>query len=87
MDHCWHCKYYFLSKSSVRGVRATGVFTLKPVSLYFYLHKVITNPHNITLVSILFTSLICSKLEDRCFRRINEIRFKDEINGKTLKFT
>lgn len=82
MDHCWHCKYYFLSKSLVRGVRATGVFTLKPVSLCFYLHKVITSSHNISLVSILFTSLICFNLEDSYFRRINEVRFKDEIIGK-----
>jgi len=87
MDHCWHGKYYFLSMSLVRGVKATGVFTLKSVLLCFYLHKVITVPHNIKLVLILFTSLICSNLEDNYFRRINEISFKDELNGKTPEFT
>ena len=42
MEHCWDCKYYFLSKSSVRGERATDYSVL-------YLHKVIKTPHSTTL--------------------------------------
>jgi len=76
----------YQSKSSVRAVSATGVFTLKPVSLCFYLHTVITTPHNIASVLILFTSPICFKLEDGYFRHMSETCFNYEINGKTLKF-
>jgi hypothetical protein len=64
-------------------------------SLYFkarvillYLQKVITrtNPHSVTLVLIVFTSLVCFNPEMSYFRRIIEICFKGEINGKTLNF-
>jgi len=60
---------------------------IKVCVIVLYLHKVITTPHNITLILILFTSLICFNLEDSYFRLINEICFNDEINGKTLGFT